>query len=395
MNLRSPSRRRFVGASLGLGLAWPALGAPLPPMQVWKSPSCGCCKDWIALLQRDGFELRVFDEGNNAMRAKLGLPHAEPLSFLLIRYLLVLGLMTVVALATRARWPHDARHWFHIGVSGLLVHGIYLGGVYIAIAKGLPARLHRITAMAMACEVCVADELIHEGELTFLEQLRLALRIAPYEAQDIFAAAQAHRTAAYIDDRLLRLRSLIAVAIEMFTVRAVTLGKLIDDHRFELRDFLVALPDLALRQHEIEGMLYQSFKRPRVIGVEAELAAMAADLPDPVDRYWMVVYAMCAEPPADLARWRVIPFISLAQRAFGIGDADMDLAVSLATGMPIVVPTGNYREPWIPAWVEGAVQTALNAVWGVVHHLGGGSAHGNPGPGDRWDELQPLRLPDQ
>lgn len=73
MNLRSPSRRRFVGASLGLGLAWPALGAPLPPMQVWKSPSCGCCKDWIALLQRDGFKVQVFDEGNNAMRAKLGL----------------------------------------------------------------------------------------------------------------------------------------------------------------------------------------------------------------------------------------------------------------------------------------------------------------------------------
>lgn len=71
--------------------------------------------------------------------AKLGLPHAEPLTFLLIRYILVLGLMTVVALATRAPWPHDARHWFHIGVSGLLVHGIYLGGVYIAIAKGLPA----------------------------------------------------------------------------------------------------------------------------------------------------------------------------------------------------------------------------------------------------------------
>lgn len=207
-----------------------------------------------------------------------------------------------------------------------------------AMAKGLPARLHRITAMAMACEVCVADELIHEGELTFLEQLRLALRIAPYEAQDIFAAAQAHRTAAYIDDRLLRLRSLIAVAIEMFTLRAVTLGKLIDDHRFELRDFLVALPDLALRQHEIEGMLYQAFRKPRMSGPDGELVALAASLPDPVDRYWMVVYAMCAEPPADLARWRVIPFISLAQRAFGIGDADMELAVIDAGTFPANLP---------------------------------------------------------
>lgn len=49
---------------------------------------------------------------------------------------------------------------------------------------------------------------------------------------------------------------------------------------------------------------------------------------------------------------------------------------------------------WTPAWAEGAVQTALNAVWGIVHHLGGGSAPDNPGPGDRFDELAPLALPD-
>ena len=71
--------------------------------------------------------------------AKLGLPHAEPLTFLLIRYLIVIALMATIALLTRAPWPKDARHWFHIGVSGLLVHAIYLGGVFLAISKGLPA----------------------------------------------------------------------------------------------------------------------------------------------------------------------------------------------------------------------------------------------------------------
>src|SRR5690606_12178611 len=39
----------------------------------------------------------------------------------------------------------------------------------------------------------------------------------------------------------------------------------------------------------------------------------------------------------------------------GVGRrADLDLAVSRATNFPIVVPTGNYREPWIPDWVAGA-----------------------------------------
>jgi drug/metabolite transporter (DMT)-like permease len=71
--------------------------------------------------------------------AKLGLPHAEPLTFLLIRYLAVITLMSGVALLMRAPWPRDGRAWFHIGVSGVLVHAIYLGGVFIAISKGLPA----------------------------------------------------------------------------------------------------------------------------------------------------------------------------------------------------------------------------------------------------------------
>ncbi|MFO1172870.1 MAG: NAD(P)/FAD-dependent oxidoreductase [Hyphomicrobiaceae bacterium] len=49
---------------------------------------------------------------------------------------------------------------------------------------------------------------------------------------------------------------------------------------------------------------------------------------------------------------------------------------------------------WTPGWVEGAVQTALNAVWGMVHHLGGRCDKANPGPGDRYEELKPVALPE-
>ena len=47
-----------------------------------------------------------------------------------------------------------------------------------------------------------------------------------------------------------------------------------------------------------------------------------------------------------------------------------------------------------PAWAEGAVQTALNAVWGVLHHLGGETPPDNPGPGDHFDTIAPVALPD-
>lgn len=48
---------------------------------------------------------------------------------------------------------------------------------------------------------------------------------------------------------------------------------------------------------------------------------------------------------------------------------------------------------WTAGWAEGAVTTGLNAVWGVVNQLGGRSAQGNPGPGDRFHELAPVLLP--
>ncbi|QXW19409.1 DUF411 domain-containing protein [Comamonas aquatica] len=56
--------------------ALPALAASPAKiaMEVWKDPNCGCCKDWIALMEQAGFSVKVHDTGNTAVRAKLGLP---------------------------------------------------------------------------------------------------------------------------------------------------------------------------------------------------------------------------------------------------------------------------------------------------------------------------------
>lgn len=46
----------------------------------------------------------------------------------------------------------------------------------------------------------------------------------------------------------------------------------------------------------------------------------------------------------------------------GVGRrADLDKAVSEATGFPVLVPTGIYREPWIPPWAHEASEDALYA----------------------------------
>ncbi len=49
---------------------------------------------------------------------------------------------------------------------------------------------------------------------------------------------------------------------------------------------------------------------------------------------------------------------------------------------------------WTPAWVEGAVQTSLNAVWGIVRHFGGRTHADNPGPGDVFAQIGPIELPE-
>jgi drug/metabolite transporter (DMT)-like permease len=66
--------------------------------------------------------------------------NAEPLTYLTIRMVLVVGLMAVIAVIARPRWP-DRRGIAHSVAAGILVHGFYLGGTAIAIAHSIPAGL--------------------------------------------------------------------------------------------------------------------------------------------------------------------------------------------------------------------------------------------------------------
>lgn len=70
------SRRAWLAGMAALALVPTTLAAYAAPMsvQVWKDPQCGCCKDWVAHLEKNGFAATVFDQGNNAARTRLGMP---------------------------------------------------------------------------------------------------------------------------------------------------------------------------------------------------------------------------------------------------------------------------------------------------------------------------------
>ena len=71
--------------------------------------------------------------------ARLGLPHAEPLTFLALRFAVVGVLLGSLCIAVRAPWPRSAREYGHLAVAGLLLQAGYLGGVFSAIHLGLSA----------------------------------------------------------------------------------------------------------------------------------------------------------------------------------------------------------------------------------------------------------------
>lgn len=71
--------------------------------------------------------------------ARLIAPHAEPLTFLCLRYVLTIAVFGAASVALRAAWPPTARAWRDALVAGVLLQGLYLGGVFWSVRHGLPA----------------------------------------------------------------------------------------------------------------------------------------------------------------------------------------------------------------------------------------------------------------
>lgn len=71
--------------------------------------------------------------------ARLGMPHAPPMTFLCWRYALSIAGLVLWVWWARAPWPSSRQAWLHLAVTGVLLQAGYLGGVWSAVKMGLSA----------------------------------------------------------------------------------------------------------------------------------------------------------------------------------------------------------------------------------------------------------------
>ena len=85
--------------------------------------------------------------------AKLGITHAEPLSFLSLRYALVLALLLPLAAVLRPPLPQRPADWAHLAIVGFLIQTVYFGLSYIGLKAG-------VSAGGLAIIVCLQPILV-------------------------------------------------------------------------------------------------------------------------------------------------------------------------------------------------------------------------------------------
>ncbi|KPF70360.1 hypothetical protein IP84_01025 [beta proteobacterium AAP99] len=104
----------------------------------------------------------IFIWSSGYVVAKAAAPHADPLTFLSVRYAGVVLLMLTLAFAFRAQWP-SRKDMLHISIAGIGIQAIYLGGVWVAIRLGMAAGVAALIVNLQPVLVAALAPLVHES----------------------------------------------------------------------------------------------------------------------------------------------------------------------------------------------------------------------------------------
>lgn len=204
-----------------------------------------------------------------------------------------------------------------------------------AMAEGMPSRTHRLTAYAMACQVCVSDADLPETEINYLDALQRGLGVDEGEARELFDAARSQSGLKTVEEKATAMRELMPRFVDCMALMAAADEEVHEDEMEGVRAVLRNIPDMAvLTRDELDAAIEKSFQRIEGKDINAELADIAGTINNPADRYWTTVYMMIVARSDGRTDWREVRFLQEARKHFGLSDFQMDQAMDTAAMFP-------------------------------------------------------------
>ena len=122
--------------------------------------------------------------------AKYGLPYAEPFTLLSYRFVITLFFLLILIIYKKSSWPETRLDFFHLLIAGVLIHGVYLGGVFQALKWGMPAGLGAMViglqpiGMALVAGVLLKEE-VSKKQWTGLIMGLVGLYLVLFDSLDL------------------------------------------------------------------------------------------------------------------------------------------------------------------------------------------------------------------
>lgn len=107
------------------------------------------------------------------INAKYALPYIEPFYFLLIRMVLAAFAFLILIIVLKKRWPNRNQAFMQM-VIGVLLHSVYLGGVFYAVHLGMPAGISSIFVGLHPALTALLGFLLLSQKLRLLQSVGLA-----------------------------------------------------------------------------------------------------------------------------------------------------------------------------------------------------------------------------
>lgn len=154
--------------------------------------------------------------------ARFGLPYVEPFFFLTVRFALAVPAFLIIILIARAQWLTRDQIAVQFFV-GMLLHGLYLGGVFYAISRGMPAGISAIIVGIQPILTVAINRALFKQSISKRQMLGLLLGFAGLLAV-ILGSAEINNSDVGRTGLIICLVSLVAISVSTIVQKRLGAG---------------------------------------------------------------------------------------------------------------------------------------------------------------------------